>query len=571
MLGQVGSHLQRAVHRDIQGELAGQRGVDVRVVGGRPRVQIHHEDARRIVHRAALQAGEGQDGGVRRLAAAEGLVLRAAGGFITDEVGPGAAQARGAHCLVGVDHDVVLGGFLDGIEVVVHHPLAVVVLAIGQDVAYVTALHGVVAILDHQFVGIAHVTFVVADGRGGLVVHHQTDALVMGVFVQPRKVKVGIGGDKVEDVILHIATPVFPANIPAFYQHLVETVGSGEVDILLHVLRIGRMHAVGLHLGVVRLIQLHRGQVPRVGPGTVAGNHLPPDADVLHGLDPGSIFQLARLVEVEDELGGQDVAGIVAHHHRAPGATTRGLQVSLVALRVGCQPGLEHQVLVVQVEVHARVVHQGGLVQVDVKAVVGLQLQGGLHSRGRKGGLGHVAGIGTLHQTADFGQAALGVVIFLRVVVSGNPPGGMVARHGKLRMFLLDDKVHQVLLPGELVAQAHAVVVDAEADVHIAVRLGLTKLHQQFVIVVADVLHLAPDRLPGLVKGRRRGLHHFKTVHQVGSSVQLQTQATGFDDGAVFVVHGVGGHAAGGQFKVHIHDAGGGRYSLGTSPKGSQQ
>ena len=147
----------------------------------------------------------------------------------------------------------------------------------------------------------------------------------------------------------------------------------------------------------------------------------------------------------------------------------------------------------------------------------------------------------------------------------------MVARHGELRVLLLDDKVHQILLPGELVAQAHAVVVDAEADVHVAVGLGLAKLNQQFVVVVADVLHLAPDGLPGFIEGGRGGFHHLEAVHQVGLSVQLQPQAAGLDDGALLVVHRVGGHAAGGQFKVHIHGAGGGRDSLGTSPKGGQQ
>ena len=74
---------------------------------------------------------------------------------------------------------------------------------------------------------------------------------------------------------------------------------------------------------------------------------------------------------------------------------------------------------------------------------------------------------------ADFGEAGFHVVIFLGVVVAGNPPGGMVARHGKLCMLFLDDKIDQVLLYGKLIPQADALVVNTEPDVHLPVGLGL--------------------------------------------------------------------------------------------------
>ena len=73
VLGEVGSHLQRRVHRDVQGQLSADGGVDVRAIGA-----VHLEDARRVVHRSSLQSGEGQDGCVAGTRAAEGLILRAA-------------------------------------------------------------------------------------------------------------------------------------------------------------------------------------------------------------------------------------------------------------------------------------------------------------------------------------------------------------------------------------------------------------------------------------------------------------------------------------------------------------
>ena len=65
---------------------------------------------------------------------------------------------------MGVDHDFVVGGFGDAAQVVVVEHLAVVVLAVGYDVAYVAALDGWVAIVDHELVGLVEVALVVDDG-----------------------------------------------------------------------------------------------------------------------------------------------------------------------------------------------------------------------------------------------------------------------------------------------------------------------------------------------------------------------------------------------------------------------
>ena len=77
----------------------------------------------------------------------------------------------------------------------------------------------------------------------------------------------------------------------------------------------------------------------------------------------------------------------------------------------------------------------------------------------------------------------------------------MVASHGKLRVLLLDDEIDETVLLGKLIAEAHAVVIDAEADVHLASCVVLGETDEKLVVVVADSGRLAPDGLPGLVEG----------------------------------------------------------------------
>ena len=244
VLGQVGSHLQRRVHGQVEGELAADGGTHPGGVVA-PRAELGLEDAGRVVHGSALQTGEGQDAGVVGAIAAECLVLRAASALVADEVGIGAAETGGAHCLVGIDHDVVAGRLLDAIEVVVVHGLRVVVVAARDDVADVAALYGIVAVPVHQLVGILHVALVVLGAGTGLVVHHQLHAFAVGIVVERLDVEIGIGCHEVKDVPFPHVGPVLPAHVPSFHQHLVKTVGSCEVNVTAHLLVVGGVAAVG--------------------------------------------------------------------------------------------------------------------------------------------------------------------------------------------------------------------------------------------------------------------------------------------------------------------------------------
>ena len=107
----------------------------------------------------------------------------------------------------------------------------------------------------------------------------------------------------------------------------------------------------------------------------LAIDHLPPDTNVFHRLDPTGVFDFTGFVQVENQIGGEDIAGIIADHDGAPRRHAWCLKMSLVALGIGCEPRLKYHVLVVEIEVHARIVDQRSLVDVDVESVGCLHLE----------------------------------------------------------------------------------------------------------------------------------------------------------------------------------------------------
>ena len=120
---------------------------------------------------------------------------------------------------------------------------------------------------------------------------------------------------------------------------------------------------------------MHRRQIEGVAPLLASGYHLPPHSAILSRMNPRRILYLARLVEIEYEVGRKHVAGIVAYYHRTPRCVERSLYISLHTRSVWREPRLEHHVLVVEIEVHCGEVDAGGFMQIDVESVVGLELQ----------------------------------------------------------------------------------------------------------------------------------------------------------------------------------------------------
>ena len=76
----------------------------------------------------------------------------------------------------------------------------------------------------------------------------------------------------------------------------------------------------------------------------------------------------------------------------------------------------------------------------------------------------------------------------------------MIASHSKLCMLFLDDEVVEIVRQRELIAEAETIIIEAEADIHVTLLSTLMESHQQFVVVITNVLVLTPYRLPRLVK-----------------------------------------------------------------------
>ena len=247
-----------------------------------------------------------------------------------------------------IDHDLPLGSLLHHIEVVIDQPLTVVVLSVGDDVTNVAGLDARVVVLLHEVKGSIQVTLIVADRAGGLVVHQHLDPLLLGVAVDLLDVKVGVGSDEVEDVVLLVSKPVLPAYVPSLYQQPIHPVGGCEVDEALHVGGGGSVATVGLHPGVVGPVEVDAVEIIGVSPGALAGDHLPPDAHILHRLDPGGVLDLARLIEVIDQFACEDVPCIITDDDRTPGGIEGGLHMPLASLSVRGEVGVEDHSLVVQ-------------------------------------------------------------------------------------------------------------------------------------------------------------------------------------------------------------------------------
>ena len=269
---------------------------------------------------------------------AECLILRTACTLVAYEVRPCAADARRTCCLVSIYHDVVLGGSLNDTLIVIVHELAVVIFASRNDVADVSGLNGIITILVHQAESILQVALVIECCRRCLVVHHQLNALRMGIVVEHLYVEVGIRRHEVEDIELLVSEPVFPSFVPSFYQNLLQTVLCSEVDITLHLIVCCTMCAVGLALTVVGHTETNRRKVVGIAPCLGADNHVPPHTAILCRMNPRSILYLARLVKIERKLAREHVAGIIAHHYCSPRRVERCLYESLTAHGIGRKP-----------------------------------------------------------------------------------------------------------------------------------------------------------------------------------------------------------------------------------------
>ena len=278
---------------------------------------------------------------------------------------------------MGIDHDVMLGGLGHCIKVMVDHPLTIMAFAKRLYITDIARLDSIVAVLVHERVGGLHVTLVVAHAGRSLVMHHELDTLGVRIRIQGVDVEVRIRCQEVEDVVLVAIGPFLPADVPALDQQGVETVRRSEIDILPHIGIVRGMAAVRRSRGIVEAVKLDGGGV-RVIPAAGAGDHLPPYAHVFHGMDPADIVESARFVQVKDHAALELLHRRLSDLDGTPGRHAGSLQTPLPAFGVGRQE--RAQVLALGKQVHAGIIDQRGLVDVDVKPLRGLHLQRGLHS-----------------------------------------------------------------------------------------------------------------------------------------------------------------------------------------------
>src|SRR5574344_762460 len=161
VFGKVGSHLQRTVHRYIECQLTNERTAHPRLVV-RPCAELCLKNTWSIVHRSALQTCERQYGSMVGMTASEGFVFSAAGTLVAYHIRIGTTQPCRTYSLVGVDHYMIVGSFLDTIEVMVIHPLPVMMFTTGNYVADITTLDCIITVVNHKLICFVQMALVIS-------------------------------------------------------------------------------------------------------------------------------------------------------------------------------------------------------------------------------------------------------------------------------------------------------------------------------------------------------------------------------------------------------------------------
>ena len=243
---------------------------------------------------------------------------------------------------------------------------------------------------------------------------------------------------------------------------------------------------------------------------------LPPHPDVLARLDPRRVpvADRARVVEVQDERGLDQVPGGVADDQRPPGRAVRRRSPHLDAIGQRDQRRAQRRrgglVVHRRLHVHRRVVDQVRLVQRRVAGVArvdGHRRRGGIHLADRRA-------------APEFLVPAPGAEL------GGDPPRGEVIGELELRVLRGDREPIHRPLPRQDIAEADAVVEDAEHQLQLAPRRGLlAQVDRKLVVSVADRLVLAPHRPPDGVSRARRALTNFEVAVERGSVRELEVRA----------------------------------------------
>ena len=153
---------------------------------------------------------------------------------------------------MGIYTNLIIGGFGHCIEIVIVHPLSVMMFTTWDDITHITTLHCIISIVHHELISLVHMAFVITYGSRSFVVHHQLHTFAGSIGIQHLHIKIGIRSHKIEYIIFWLAEPVFPTFVPAFYQYLVESVLGCKVNIAFHIFVVGTVLAVRFRFWIIR-------------------------------------------------------------------------------------------------------------------------------------------------------------------------------------------------------------------------------------------------------------------------------------------------------------------------------
>ena len=212
-----------------------------------------------------------------------------------------------------------------------------------------------------------------------------------------------------------------------------------------------------------------------------------------------------------------------------------GLEVSPHPVLVRHQMGLQPEADIIHIQKHGGVVHQRGLMDVDVQPVIGPQHQRSLHGQPALGpGLVGLLVQSALYLILQTGYPGSGVCKLVGVVISGNAVGQMVAGEVELGLLPAQGQIVQMLLLGNLIAEAQSVVEEAEAHGHHTAGLLLLQSQGHFMKMVPHLGIFTPHRTPAPVYGIPAHGHYREAAGQV-RLVAHQSQAAGGNDGQSLV------------------------------------
>ena len=379
--------------------------------------------------------------------------------------------------------------------------------------------------------------------------HHQLNTLRVRIIIEHLDIEVRIRSYKIKDIQFLMTEPVFPSFVPTFNQYFLQTILCSKVNIALHFLIGSTMSTIRLTLAIISNTQTNRRKIIRITPCLGTYNHVPPYTTVLGRVDPGSILYLARFIEVQCQLARKHITRIITHENSTPRCIEWSLDKALATYSIRSQPRLKHEILLVEVEVHGRIIQTGSLMDIDIKTILRLQLKGSLHARIRENSSRRITLIFltiSSDDRTDTSQRSDVVLILLCIIITWNPVCSMITSHCKLSVLLLNHEVVQRFLLRKLVAQAHTVIIDTETDGNVTIGRSLIEVYLQLIVMIANGGSFTPDRFPSLIKSRSLATGLGKTIHQIrffhplrGMLIlcQLQTEMGRLTDSLAFVTH----------------------------------